>query len=53
MTVDDDTPLQAPKGSTVIEEAGERTEYGSYRYIKYLTAWGKKPIKRHRAKRRK
>lgn len=51
--VDDDTPLQAPKGSTVIEEAGERTEYGSYRYIKYLVAWDAKPRKRRRMRRRK
>lgn len=35
-TVPDDTPLQAPKGSTLFEEASDRTEFGSYRYIKYL-----------------
>ena len=31
--VPDDTPLQAPKGATVYEEAGERTEFGQYKYM--------------------
>ena len=34
--VEDDATLQAPKGATTIEDESRRTEYGSYRYIKYL-----------------
>ena len=50
--VPDDTTVSAPKGSTVIEEASSKTEFGSYRYIKYLGA----PVRRRpgtRARRRK
>ena len=47
--VEADTPLQPPKGSIVLENASERTQYAEYRYIKYLAA---KPVRR-RAKRRK
>lgn len=36
--VPDDTPLQAPKGSIIMEQASESTAYGSYRYIKYLAS---------------
>ena len=34
--VEADTQLQAPKGSTVLEEHSERTEFASYKVIKYL-----------------
>lgn len=50
--VPDDTTIAAPKGSIVIEEDSSKTEFGSYRYIKYLAAgWnqrGKRRAKRHR-----
>lgn len=36
--VPDDTPLQAPKGSIVIEQASEATAYGSFKYVKYLAS---------------
>ena len=52
--VPDDTPLQPPKGSTVYEEASERTEYGSYRYVKYLAPnWRSGKRRPHAARRRK
>lgn len=35
--VPDDTTVAAPKGSLVIEEDSVKTEFGSYRYVKYLT----------------
>lgn len=34
--VPDDTPLQPPKGSVVIQQASETNAYGSYKYVKYL-----------------
>jgi len=50
--VPDDTTVAAPKGSIVIEEDSTKTEFGSYRYIKYLAAgWSRKSrrkAKRHR-----
>ena len=49
--VEADTQLQAPKGSTVLEEHSERTEFASYKVIKYLApGWELKP--KARAKRR-
>lgn len=51
--VPDDTPLQPPKGATVYEEAGERTEFGSYRYIKYLAPNWRKVYRRPSARRRR
>lgn len=48
--VPDDTPLQAPKGATVYEEASDRTEYGSYRYVKYLAPNWRKGVRRPRPK---
>ena len=35
--VEDETQLQAPKGSMILAEVSERTEYASYKVIKYLT----------------
>lgn len=49
--VPDDTPLQAPKGSQVIEQASETTAYGSYRFIKYL-ATGNAVRRKVKARRR-
>lgn len=50
--VEADTQLQAPKGSTVLEEHSERTEFASYKIIKYLApGWEKRP--RPKAKRRR
>lgn len=53
--VPDDTTVAAPKGSTLLEEDSSRTEFGSYRYIKYLAAgWETTKISpRRRAKRRR
>lgn len=46
--VDDDTTLQAPKGAVVFNEDGERTMYGSYRYIKYYLDGSRAPRSRRR-----
>lgn len=51
--VPDDTPLQPPKGATVYEEAGERNEFGSYKYVKYLAPNWRAAIRRPQAKRRR
>lgn len=51
--VPDDTPLQAPKGATVYEEASDRTEFGSFRYIKYLAPNWRKAYRRPSAKRKR
>ena len=51
--VPDDTPLQPPKGATVYEEASDRTEYGSYRYVKYLAPNWRKGWRRPGSRRRK
>lgn len=34
--VPDDTPLQAPHGCMVMEQASEHTQFGSYQYLKYI-----------------
>lgn len=50
--VPDDTPLQPPKGSMIIQEAAEHNNYGSYRFVKYLAAgWQQRP--KPKAKHRK
>lgn len=52
--VEDDTPLQAPKGSLIYEDAREQNEFGSWRYVKYLApGWEKslRPAPRHRRRR--
>ena len=46
--VPDDTPLQAPKGATVYEEAADRNEYGSYRFVKYLAPNFRRSFRRSR-----
>lgn len=51
--VPDDTPLNAPKGSTILAEASSRTEYGGYRYIKYLGTGWRRGQRKHASKRRK
>lgn len=51
--VPDDTPLQPPKGATIYEEAGERTEFGSYRYVKYLAPNWRKANRRPPVRRRR
>lgn len=50
--VPDDTPLQPPEGATVYEESSDRTEFGSYRFVKYLApnwrkAW-RRPVNKRR-----
>lgn len=50
--VEDDTQLRAPKGSTILAEASERTEYASYKVIKYLAPGGERRS-RHKARRRR
>lgn len=47
MPVPDDTQIQPPKGATVYEDSQSRTEFGSWRYIKYLA-----PNWRHRKRKR-
>ena len=52
--VPDDTPLQPPKGATIYEEATERNDYGSFRWVKYLAPdWRrrKRPYSPRRRKR--
>lgn len=51
--VPDDTPLQPPKGATVYEEASERNEFGSYKYVKYLAPNWRAAIRRPQAKRKR
>ena len=34
--VPDDTPLDVPRGGTLLDKASERTQYGAYTYIKYI-----------------
>lgn len=48
--VEADTQLQAPKGSTVLEEHSQRTEYSSYKIIKYLApGWERqRPVRARR-----
>ena len=50
--VEDETQLQAPKGSMILAEVSERTEYASYKVIKYL-APGWEARRAARAKRRR
>lgn len=53
-TVDDDTPLQAPRGAQVYEDAASRNEFGSWRYIKYLAPdWRSAKRRRAPGKRRR
>lgn len=50
--VEDDTTVQVPKGAVELRSSSERTEYGSYRVIKYLApGWDRMP--RPKAKRRR
>ena len=52
--VEDDTQLQAPKGSTILSDASERTEYASYKVIKYLApGWERQGRPKARRRRRK
>ena len=49
--VPDDTPLDVPKGATELASASERTQYGVYKYIKYLTPGWERGAVRARRKR--
>ena len=51
--VPDDTTIQPPHGSMVLEDTSSRTEYGYYRYIKYLDIVPARKRARRRGKRRK
>lgn len=55
-TVDDDTQIQPPSGSTVLQDVYERTDYAAYHVIKYLApGWERQPkvkAKRRRKRRR-
>lgn len=52
--VEADTQLHAPKGSTVLEEHSERTEFASYKVIKYLApGWERRPRAKARRRSRK
>ena len=44
LRVDDDTPLNVPKGCRMLERAEETNEFGSYRYVKYLCASGARRV---------
>ena len=50
--VPDDTPLQAPKGTLVMQEASERNDYGSYKFVKYVYINSRSAV-RSKARRRK
>lgn len=46
--VPDDTPLQPPKGAAVYEEASDRNEWGSFRFVKYLAPNWRRSYRRPR-----
>lgn len=48
--VEADTPLNIPHGAVALEEASSRSEYGSFKYIKYYYQGS---LSRRRAKRRR
>ena len=50
--VEEDTTLEVPKGATALEEASERTEFGYYKYVKYMFM-NAEGLRRTRARRRK
>lgn len=52
MRVDDDTPLQAPRGCLLLESAEERNEFGSWRYIKYMLPFDRRRRPPNAARRR-
>lgn len=51
--VPDDTPLEVPEGATLYESASERTEYGEFRYVKYLAPNWRRGMTRPRARKRR
>lgn len=52
--VPDDTQIAAPRGSIVLEDAKDRTQYGVYQYIKYISMTdGKHAHKRARRRRKR
>lgn len=48
--VPDDTPLQAPKGAIIYEDAHESNCFGSFRYVKYVRTAAVKACRRSRPK---
>lgn len=48
--VPDDTTIQAPKGSMILEERSEGNQYGSYKVVKYISS---RPPRAPRARRRR
>ena len=52
LRVDDDTPLQVPKGCRLLERAGEENEFGSFRYVKYLCPHAPRRVPAARRRRR-
>ncbi|MCR4935253.1 MAG: hypothetical protein K5990_02055 [Oscillospiraceae bacterium] len=49
--VSDDTSIQPPRGSMVLEDTSTRTEYGYYRFLKYLyRVPSRKRVRRRRRK---
>lgn len=53
-TVPDDTQIQPPSGSTVLQDAYERTDYAAYRVVKYLApGWERQPKPRAKRRRRR
>lgn len=52
--VEDDTTLQAPKGSMILEDGGFRELGFKYQYVKYLApGWDKAPKRRAKRRRRR
>lgn len=47
-SVPDDAVLEPPEDATVLEDVAKRTEYGEFRFLKYLAA---KPVKLRRQRR--
>lgn len=50
--VPDDTELEPPQDATILEQAGERTVYGEFFYIKYLAA-SPQHLRKRRTRRRR
>ena len=51
--VEADVPLSVPRGAVQLENVSVRTEYGHYKYIKYMWPAGAKQTKKTAAKRRR
>ena len=52
LRVDDDTPLNVPRGCLLLESAEERNEFGSWRYLKYMLPFERRRRPPNAARRR-